>query len=258
MAVSCRQPVVAIAYRAQALRQSCGAEGDGAGWFRIALGSTTTQLERTAMAYGNVRARSAKVGAMAAALLAAAVLCVAAPAVAKVSVTDTGGGQLVIEAHDATVQEILEALGKGRTIEFQDSEALSRRVTGTYTGTLRRVLSRILEGYDHVIRSTASGVQIDVVGAAKAGRVTTAAGPSMPAPPGRVGPRVAPRVSANLDADEDTTQTKPAPAPGAQIVNVATAPHPAAAPAIQPSRAGLMGNAARPRVSSNLDDDTAQ
>jgi hypothetical protein len=208
------------------------------------------------MARWNVRARSAKAGASAGALLAAAVLCAAAaPAAAEVRVTDADGGQLVIEAHDATVQEILDALGQTRTIRFEASEALSRRVTGTYAGRPQRVLSRILDGYDHVIRSTSSGIQIDVVGAAKSGRVTASGGPTMTVSSARVGPRMAPRVSGNVDADEETTQTKPAPAPGPQTVNLASGPRHAAPPAIQPSRAGLMDNAVHPRVSGNLDAD---
>jgi hypothetical protein len=244
---------------AQALRESCVPMGAAEGGFRIALGTRRRSWKGTVvMARWNVRARSAKSGALAGALLAAVVLCVAAPAAAEVSVIDTGGGELAIEARDATVQEILEALGQTRTIQFQNSDALSRRVTGTYTGTLRRVLSRILEGYDHVIRSTASGIQIDVVGAAKSAKATASGGPTMTVASPRVGPRVAPRASTNVDADEDSTQTKPAPPPGPQTVNLAVGPRPAAPPAIQPSRAGLMGNAMRPGVSSNLDDDTAQ
>jgi hypothetical protein len=207
------------------------------------------------MARWNVRARTAKSGALAGAWLAAAVLCAAAPAAAEVRVTDAGGGQLVIDAHDATVQEILDALGQTRTIRFEASEALARRVTGTYAGPLQRVLSRLLDGYDHVIRSTSSGIQIDVVGAAKAGRVTASGGPTMTVSSARVGPRVAPRASANVDADEEATQPKPAPPPGPQTVNLASGPHPAAPPAIQPARAGLMGNALRPGVSNNLDAD---
>ena len=209
------------------------------------------------MAHWNVRARSAKVGALAAALLAAAVLCVATPAAAKVRVTDAGADQLVIEARDATVREILDALGQTHTIQLQNPEALSRQVTGTYSGTLRRVLSRILDGYDHVIRSTASGIQVDIVGAAKSAKVTTTGGPTMTA--ARVGPRVAPRVapsvSANVDADEEPAESKPAPPPGPQTVNLASGPRAAPPPAIQPSRAGLMGNAAYPQVSNNLDAD---
>jgi hypothetical protein len=204
------------------------------------------------MARWNVRARTAPAGA----LLAAMVLCVAvAPAAAEVRVADAGGGQLVVEAHDATVQQILEALGQTRTIQLENSEALSRHVTGTYSGTLRRVLSRILDGYDHVIRSTASGIQIDVVGAAQSGHVTASAGPTMTMPAMPRGPRVAPRVSGNVDADEEAAESKPAPHPGPQTVNLASGPRPSAPPALQPSRAGLAGGATRPRVSGNVDAD---
>lgn len=193
------------------------------------------------MARWNVRARFAPAGV----LLATVVLCApAAPAAAEVRVTDQGGGQLVIKAHDATVREILEALGQTHAIRFEASEALSRRITGTYAGGLPQVLSRMLDGYDHVIRSTSSGIQIDVVGAAKSGKIT-APGPTMTVSAARVGPRVAPRVSGNVDA---------AP-PGPQTVNLASGPQPSAPPAIQPSRAGLFGNALHPRVSNNVDAD---
>jgi hypothetical protein len=207
------------------------------------------------MSRWNVCARSAQAGA----LLAAVVLCVtaasAAPEAPKVRVTDAGSGQLVIEARDATVQQVLEALGQTHTIQFQDSEALSRHITGTYSGTLRRVLSRILDGYDHVIRSTSSGIQIDVVGAAKSGNVTASAGPTMTVSAARSGPRVAPRVSGNVDADEAAAQGTPAPPPGPPIVNLASGSHPGAPSAIQPSRAGLIGGALHPRVSGNVDAD---
>jgi hypothetical protein len=188
--------------------------------------------------------------------LLAVLVCAAAPVAAEVRVTDAGGDELVIVAHDATVREILDALGQTRTISFRNSDALSRPVTGTYSGTLRRVLSRILDGYDHVIRSTSSGLQIDVVGAAQSAKVAPSAGPAMKAPAAR-GPRVAPgpmpRVSSNVDADEEGTQSKP-PA-GPLTVNLASGPKPSAPPATQPSGAGLVGTALRPRVSSNLDAD---
>ncbi len=209
------------------------------------------------MARWDVHARSARAGA----LLAAVILCAAAaPAGAEVRVTEAGGGgQLAIEAHDATVQQVLDALGETGAIHVQTSEALSRPVTGTYAGTLRQVLSRILDGYDHVIRFTSSGIQVDVVGGAKSGKVTAAGGPTMTA--ARVGPRVAPgvgpRISSNVDADEEASQSKPAPV-GPQTVNLASGPRVSAPPAIQPTPAGPIGHAMHPRVSSNVDADEAQ
>ncbi len=202
------------------------------------------------MARWNLRARAA--GARA--LLAAAVLCgILAPATAEVRVTDLGNEQLVIEAHDATVLQVLQALGQTRTMEIEHAEALSRRVSGTYSGNLRRVLSRVLDGYDHVIISTSAGVRIDVVGTAQAGGITVPGGPTMTASGPRVGPRVAPRVSSNLDADEEAVASKPPVGP--QTVNLASGPRQSVPVTMAPPPADVTGATLRPRVSSNLDAD---
>jgi hypothetical protein len=200
------------------------------------------------MAGWNVRARSVQAGLC----LAGAILCAAAPpAAAEVRVTDAGDGKIVIEAHDATVREILDALGGSRTIRFQASDALSRAVTGTYTGTLPRVLSRILAGYDHVIRSTRSGLQIDIVGAAHspqyAGSVANVVVSAVP--------HAAAHVSGNVDADEEAASQNSA-AAGPHTVNLAVAPHPGAS-AVRPAPAVLRASqpSSAPRVSGNLDLD---
>jgi hypothetical protein len=208
------------------------------------------------MARWNIRARAAQAGA----LLVAAMLCAAAaPAAAEVRVTDAGNGRLVVEARDATVQQILEALGESRQVHFKPSEALSRHVTGTYSGTLPRVLSRILEGLDHVIRSTSSGTQVDIVGAAaQSAKFTGAAATSVTTM--AVMPRTAHGISSNVDLDEE--RTVPKSVPGPQTVNSAAAPQPSAPPS-PPSRATLTGNvqhSGAPRVSGNvdLDEETAR
>ena len=214
------------------------------------------------MARWNVRARSAPIGA----LLAAALLCVAAPAAAEVRVTDAGGGRLVVEAHAATLRQVLDALGQSHTIRLKAPEAirlkapdaLSHQVTGTYTGTLPRVLSRILDGYDHVIISTSSGIELAIVGTVQSARNTGAVS-NIGAVTNPVTVSVLPRgprpVSSNVDADEEAAERKAAPVP--QTVNLTPPPHPAA-PAIQRPRVPVMGNAVRPRVSSNLDEEATQ
>src|SRR5690242_5897347 len=89
------------------------------------------------------------------ALLALGILCTgAAPAVAEIRVVEIGRGTLTIEAHDATLREVLEALSDSRMIQFRSSDVLSQVVTGSYSGTLPRVLSRILDGHNFVIQST--------------------------------------------------------------------------------------------------------
>jgi hypothetical protein len=172
-----------------------------------------------------VRIRAAQAGA----LLTAAVLGIAAPAAAEVRVTEGEGDRLVVEAHDATIQEILDALATSRPIRFQPSEALSRHVTGTYAGTVPRVLSRLLEGYNHVIRSGPSGIQLDIV---RAEQPSTPRAPPVvtAAPPVRRGPAVA-------IAPPNTVNLPPARRPSA--------------PPVQPSRANLFGTALSPAATTS-------
>jgi hypothetical protein len=178
------------------------------------------------------------------------------PATAEVRVVDGVGGTLVVEAHDASIRQVLEALSTSHTIRFRASEALSRVVNGTYTGTLSHVLSRILDGYDHVILSTPAGLRLDIVGTARTGAVTASAARAVTNAVA-VMPNVGQRVSSNVDLDEENAQA----AAGGNRQATAPASVPAyrpAPPTIQPSRAVLTGNAqlpGAPRVSSNLDLD---
>ncbi len=199
------------------------------------------------MARSNVRARSVQGGAV----LAAAMLCATTACAADaVRIRDAGAGRLVIEAHDATVKQILDALGRSTTVHSQMPDALARHVTGTYAGTLPRVLSRVLAGYDHVIRSTPSGVEVDIVGTAQFAKFTASVANSVTV---SAAAHSVPRISGNLDADEENAQRGPAPGP--QTVNVAVAPSPNVA-AVPP--AASAPHPSVPRVSSNLDADEEQ
>jgi hypothetical protein len=209
------------------------------------------QLETgTIMACDDVRRRSVQVCA----LLAVTVFCASAgSAAAEVRVTDAGAGRLVIEAHDATVRQVLDALSASQAIRVRSSDALSRAVTGTYSGTLPRVLSRILDGYDHVIQSTSSGLRLDVVGVAPTAKSTV---PLANAVTVAVTPHPGARISSNVDLDEEAEQTASA---GPRTVNAPATPMPhAAAPAIRTVAAVMAGGAQRPagpRISSNVDLD---
>ena len=84
-------------------------------------------------------------------------------AMRPVSVRDAGGGRIQIEAHDASVGQVLAALQASGLIRLSASDQLSRTVSGTYTGTLPQVLSRILEGHTYFLRVTASGTEFHAV-----------------------------------------------------------------------------------------------
>lgn len=84
-----------------------------------------------------------------------------------VRVTNADGGRVRIEAHDASVGQVLAALQELGFIRFSASGQLSRSVTGTYIGTLPQVLSRILGGYNYnyFLTVTASGTELRAIDA---------------------------------------------------------------------------------------------
>ena len=55
-----------------------------------------------------------------------------------------------LEARNATVDEILAALRARYALGIHGNSA-NRRVTATYEGPLRKILARVLDGYDYVI-----------------------------------------------------------------------------------------------------------
>jgi hypothetical protein len=65
-----------------------------------------------------------------------------------------------LEASNATATEILAALSERFELRVRGATA-NRRFTGTYEGTLRHVLARILVGYDYVIKP--NGASIDLI-----------------------------------------------------------------------------------------------
>jgi hypothetical protein len=74
---------------------------------------------------------------------------------------------VVVEAQNATVQEILIALSDAFEVQFRSAANLDKRLTGTYKGTLQQAMSRVLKGYDFVVKSGRSGLEITLLGAGK-------------------------------------------------------------------------------------------
>jgi hypothetical protein len=78
---------------------------------------------------------------------------------------------VLVEAHDATVAEILAALGKRFALRYRGTTA-SDGVTATIEGPLRRVVARVLAGYNFVIADHRDGMEVIVLsaeGACRAG-----------------------------------------------------------------------------------------
>jgi hypothetical protein len=179
------------------------------------------------------------------ALMAAVAAGAWAPrAAAEVRVSEAAGGRFTVEAHDATVRQIIEALSASRPIKLHTTDALARTLTGTYSGSVSRILARILDGYDHVVHATSAGIELDVVAAVPAARATTAAASATSTV--TMVPNAARGVSSNVDLDEETTGST-----RSLTVNMA-APPIRPVPSAPPRSAQVTG---APRISGNLDLD---
>jgi len=85
------------------------------------------------------------------------------PGAAEVRLSGTRD-HVVLQTNDATMPEILDALRAVFDIDVMLKGATARKFTGVYSGSVRRVLSRLLAGEDYVLRSAADGVSIVLLG----------------------------------------------------------------------------------------------
>ncbi len=178
------------------------------------------------------------------ALLVAALLC-ARPALAapQVRVGDAGGGRVEIEVHGATIRQVLDALREAHLIQFRASAALSLTVTGTYSGTLPQVLSRILDRYNYFLQVTASGTRLRIVDAAASDAVTGSFVTAVPMAASARRP-----ASTNVDLDDEKAEAAAGPAVKPVPPRSDTTPYPVV-------RATTTSRPASTRVSTNVDRD---
>ena len=69
-----------------------------------------------------------------------------------------------IEASQAPVRDVLDGLAANFGIRYRSSIALDDVRSGTYSGSLRQVLSRVLDGYNFVTAGAGSALQIIILG----------------------------------------------------------------------------------------------
>jgi hypothetical protein len=88
----------------------------------------------------------------------------ATPLRAAVSVNGNSAS-VHLEASNATLSEVLSALESAFSVRHRTSVPLDQAISGTYRGPLRRVLSRVLDGFNYYLADTADGrMEITVVG----------------------------------------------------------------------------------------------
>ena len=125
---------------------------------------------------------------LALAVLPLAIVLSASAVCARTQVRIREDGAVQLEASNASLAEVLAALGTSCPIEYRTSIPLDQSISGTYRGPLRHVLSRLLDGFSYYVADTADGrMEITVVGRLGNGAVTAAppvtAFPKLEVPP---------------------------------------------------------------------------
>ena len=89
---------------------------------------------------------------------------------------------LTLEAHDASIQDVLEALGSKFGLRYRNITAIERRFDGTYEGSLHRVMTRLLDGSSYVMSTDGGQIEVIMVGEAKRNEMQALPGASGLAP----------------------------------------------------------------------------
>jgi hypothetical protein len=105
-----------------------------------------------------------------------------------------------LEARNASISEVLTALGAAYEMPSGSNVLLSKTITGTYAGSVREIVSQVLGGYDYVVKGAPGKLSIVIYGSSKTPpNISTAKAGSEP-------------QNTQPAAKEDSTGTKP---PGA-------------------------------------------
>jgi hypothetical protein len=87
------------------------------------------------------------------------------PLSARAAVTIDGNATAIsLEAQNSSMHEILELLTRKFGLHYRSSANLNNTITGTYRGSLRAVVARLLDGQNFVMRSGPSGLELTVFG----------------------------------------------------------------------------------------------
>jgi hypothetical protein len=175
-----------------------------------------------------------------------AVVLMAAPAPVLAAAQVSGNPQAVrIEAQNTSIADILGALGRDFGVKYTSSADLDRPITGTYEGSLQRVLARVLDGYNFVVKTRDGRIDLTVLGTQSGPGTAVAATAPTPAAP-RAAPVAAATVAPPLKAESPGPAIKTAeqrqasaadtpPSSAAPVPEVKLAEGPVVVPMLSPS-----------------------
>jgi hypothetical protein len=103
------------------------------------------------------------------------------PALAEAIVSGTET-ELAVEARDTTVQDVLALLGEKFGLRYHGLSSVGRPIAGTYAGSLRAVVTRLLDGYDYVMKIEGGRIEVFVLRAAGQNEARAAQAQAVPIP----------------------------------------------------------------------------
>jgi hypothetical protein len=68
-----------------------------------------------------------------------------------------------LEAREALLADVMAALRANFNLRYRTSAVLDEKVSGTYRGPLAKVASRLLDGYDFVMKVSAGTIEVSVL-----------------------------------------------------------------------------------------------
>jgi hypothetical protein len=71
---------------------------------------------------------------------------------------------LKIETRQATLDEVLRALRASFKFQYRSAEPPKGVISGTYSGSLRSVVTRLLEGNDYVMHDSKNNLEVAIFG----------------------------------------------------------------------------------------------
>jgi hypothetical protein len=69
-----------------------------------------------------------------------------------------------LDARRTTIADVLSALNAAFDISYRSAIVLDEEINGTYAGSLRRVISRVLDGYNYVIKQGDAKLDVIILG----------------------------------------------------------------------------------------------
>ena len=92
--------------------------------------------------------------------------------------TDVSGSadSVTVDAQNSSIKDVLSALGQKFHLQVQSTANLDKQISGSYRGSLRGVVTRLLEGYNFVITSSQGELEITVLGTENQQNITGAPG----------------------------------------------------------------------------------